>query len=53
MSILEEEDPNDMLFQQEEAHPHLHQEVIDFLNGKFSKKLNGKGRPITMPLCSP
>jgi hypothetical protein len=27
-----EEEPDDMLFQQEGAHPHFHNEVADFLN---------------------
>jgi hypothetical protein len=33
--ILEEEGPDDMLFQQDGALPHFHKEVTDFLNRKF------------------
>jgi hypothetical protein len=30
MFILAGEDPNNMLFQEDKAHPHLHKEKIDF-----------------------
>jgi hypothetical protein len=38
MPILEEEGPNDMLFQQDGAPSHFHKEVTDFLNRKFPEK---------------
>jgi hypothetical protein len=38
MHILEEEGPDDVLFQQDGAHPHFHKEVTDFLNIKFPEK---------------
>jgi hypothetical protein len=41
--VLEEEGPDDMLFQQHRAPPHFHKEVMDFLNCKFSEKWIGRG----------
>jgi hypothetical protein len=35
MSILKEEGPDDMLFQQDGMPPHVHEEVTDLLNCKF------------------
>jgi hypothetical protein len=53
MSILEEEGPDDMLFQRDGAPPHIHQEVTDYLNRKFREKWIGRGGPITWPPRSP
>jgi hypothetical protein len=47
MPILQEEGPDDMLFQQDGAPPHFHKEVVDFLNRKFPEKWNGRGGAIT------
>jgi hypothetical protein len=47
MPSLEEERPNNTLFQQDRAPPHFHNEVTDFLNHKFPEKWIGKGGPIT------
>jgi hypothetical protein len=49
MHILEEECPDDMLFQQDGAPPHLHKEVTEFLNRKFPEKWIGRGGPVTWP----
>jgi hypothetical protein len=53
MPILEEEDPDDMLFQQDGAPPHFHKEVTDFLNRQLPDKWFGKGGPVTWPPRSP
>jgi hypothetical protein len=53
MSILEEEGPDDMLFQQDGVLPHFHKEVTDFLNSKFRVKWIGRGGTITWPPRSP
>jgi hypothetical protein len=47
--LLEEQSPNDVLIQQEGAHPHFDKEVMDFSNLKFPNKYIGKGRPMTWP----
>jgi hypothetical protein len=49
MPILEEQGPDNLLFQQDGAPPHFHREVTDFLNHKFLKKQSGRGGPITWP----
>jgi hypothetical protein len=36
--VLEEEGPNDTLFQQDGARTHFHKEVTDLLNHKFPGK---------------
>jgi hypothetical protein len=46
MPILEEEGPNDVLFQQDRAPPHFHREVTDFLNRMFPEEWISRGRPI-------
>jgi hypothetical protein len=43
MPILEEEGPDDTLFQQDGAPPHFHKEVTDFFNRKFPEKWIAKG----------
>jgi hypothetical protein len=53
MTILEQGGPDDVLFQQEEASPHFHNEVTEFLNRKFPEKWIGRGGPITWPPRSP
>jgi hypothetical protein len=53
MPILEEEGPDDMLFQQDGVPPHFHKEVMDFLNRKFPGKWIGRKGPITWPPHSP
>jgi hypothetical protein len=53
MPILEEQGPDDMLFQQDEAPPHFHKDVKDFLNRKFPEKWIRRGGPITWPPRSP
>jgi hypothetical protein len=53
MPILEEEGPDDMLFQQHGVPPHFHKEVTDFLNRKFPEKWIGRGGTITWPPRSP
>jgi hypothetical protein len=53
MPILEQEGPDDVLFQQDGAPLHFHKEVTDFLNRKFSEKWIGRGGPITWPPRSP
>jgi hypothetical protein len=50
---LEEEGPDDMLFQQDGALPHFHMEVTDFFNLKFPGEWIGRGGPNTWPPCSP
>jgi hypothetical protein len=47
--ILEEEGPDNMLFQQDGALPHSHKEVTDLLNSKFPGKCIGRGGSITWP----
>jgi hypothetical protein len=51
--ILEEEGPDDMLFQQDGAPPHFQKEVTDFLNRKCPEKWINRGGPITWPPRSP
>jgi hypothetical protein len=46
LRLLEEEGPDDMLFQQDGAPPHFHKEVTDFLNRKFPEKWIGRGGSI-------
>jgi hypothetical protein len=41
MLILEEQGPDDMLFQKDGAPPHFHKEVTDFSNCKFQEKYIG------------
>jgi hypothetical protein len=54
MPILEEESPDDMLFQQDGAPPpHFHKEATDFLYRRFPEKWIGRGGPITWPPRSP
>jgi hypothetical protein len=53
MPILEEDGPDDMLFQQDGAPPHFRKEMTDFLNGKFPEKRICMGGPITWPPRSP
>jgi hypothetical protein len=59
--ILEEDSPDDMLFQQDGALPHFRKEVTDFLNSKFSDLKSqfsrytwiGRSEPIAWPPRSP
>jgi hypothetical protein len=51
MPVLEEEGPDDMLFQQDQASSYFHKE--DFLNRKFPEKWTGRGKPVTWPPCLP
>jgi hypothetical protein len=53
MPILGEEGPSGVLFQQDVALPHFHEEVTDFLNRKFPEKWIGWGGPVTWPPRSP
>jgi hypothetical protein len=53
MPILEQQSPDDTLFQQDEESPHFHKELTDFLNRKFPEKWIEWGRPITWPPRSP
>lgn len=47
MLILEEQCPNNMLFQQDGVPSHLHKEVMVFLNHKFLERYIHRGRSIT------
>jgi hypothetical protein len=38
MPLLEEEGPDDTMFQQDRAPLHCHKEVTDSLNGRFTEK---------------
>jgi hypothetical protein len=49
MPILEEQGPDETLFQQDRALPQFHKEVTDFLNSKISEIYIGRGMPITWP----
>lgn len=51
MSLLEEEDPDDILFQKDGMPPHFQNEVTDILNHKFPYKQIGRGGPATWPPC--
>jgi hypothetical protein len=53
LSVLKEEGPDVMLFQQHRASPHFHQEVTYFLNRKFPEKWISRGGPVTWPPRSP
>jgi hypothetical protein len=53
MPILEEQCPEDKLFQQDGAPTHFYSEVKDFLNRKFPEKYIGGRVPITWPPRSP
>jgi hypothetical protein len=48
MTILEEDSPNSMLFEQDGPPPYFHSEVMGFLYPKFPGKWTGKGRPATL-----
>jgi hypothetical protein len=47
MPILEEEAPDDMLFQQDRAPAHFNKGVTDFFYGKFQEKWIRTGGPFT------
>lgn len=47
MPILEEEGPNDMVFQCDGVHINFHKKVTDFLNSKVPEKWIGSGKYIT------
>jgi hypothetical protein len=51
--VLEEEGPDDTLFQQDGAPPYFHKEVTNFLNRKFTEKWIGRVGPVTWPPRSP
>jgi hypothetical protein len=53
MPILEEDGPDDMLFQQDGAPPHFHKEVTDFLNRNFSENWIDRAERIIWPPRSP
>jgi hypothetical protein len=44
MPILEEEGPDDMLFQKDGVPPHFHKEVTDFTKSQVSGEMDWQGR---------
>jgi hypothetical protein len=49
MPILQEEVPEDVLFQQDGVPPHFHHEVKGFLNHHFPGKWIGRSKPVNWP----
>jgi hypothetical protein len=50
---LEEEDPSDILLQQDRMPPHFPKIVMDFINHKFPEEWTGIGGPIILLPCLP